>query len=282
MSRRLPLLLTAALLTALASLAPVAPAVPGCAAAGSNRAALLVEHADGSVVTRCVAFDTAAITGEELLNRSGLTWSSKTFGSFGDAVCAIDMEPAQYADCPGKDRYWAVFVARARGSWQLANAGISTMTLGDGDAEGFRYVPASGVPAAPASAAGVCAVAVATAAPVATSIALAVATSTVGATGTAPLAGHTATAPSAGRPSAVAPLSFPPADATSSPTGSGVTVALVETASPSSTASATPSGPPVPTPSRGVDIGLLAAALAGGGLAGLALLRLLAARRGAP
>ena len=82
--------------------------------------------------------------------------------------------------------------------------------------------------------------------------------------------------------SAVAPLSFPPADATSSPTGSGVTVALVETASPSSTASATPSGPPVPTPSRGVDIGLLAAALAGGGLAGLALLRLLAARRGAP
>jgi hypothetical protein len=281
-SRRLSLLLTAALLATLASLAPVAPAVPGCAAAGSSHAALLVEHADGSVVTRCVAFDTAAITGEELLNRSGLTWSSQTFGSFGDAVCALDMEPAQYAECPGKDRYWAVFVARAGGSWQLANAGISTMTLSDGDAEGFRYVPASGVPAAPASAAGACAAAASTPAPVATSTLATAATPTVGATGAAPLAGHTATAPPAGRTSSVATPSLQAAEATPAPTASAASVALVETASLVATASATPLRSPVPTPSRGVDLGLLAAALAGGGLAGLALLRLLAARRGAP
>ena len=132
--RRLALLVPAAILAALASLAPVAQAVPACAAAGSHHAALVVEHGDGSIVSRCVAFSTAAISGEELLNRSGVVWSSQTFGGFGAAVCALDGEPAHYVDCPGKDRYWAVFAARGGGSWQLANVGISTLTLHDGDA----------------------------------------------------------------------------------------------------------------------------------------------------
>src|SRR5450759_4104518 len=152
--RRLAVLLSAVILAILAPLAPLAPVVPGCAAADSNHVAVVVEHADGSVVTRCVAFDTNQITGEQLLNSSGIPWSSQTFGGFGDAMCALDGEPAQYTQCLGKDRYWAIFVARAGGSWQLANEGISTLTLGDGDAEGFRYVTASGIPAAPVSASG--------------------------------------------------------------------------------------------------------------------------------
>ena len=116
-----------------------APAASACAAAGSHHAALVVEHGDGSVVTRCVAFTAPTISGEELLNRSGVAWSGQTFGGFGDAVCALDGEPARYIDCPGKDRYWAVFVARGRGQWQLANVGISSLTVHDGDAEGFRF-----------------------------------------------------------------------------------------------------------------------------------------------
>jgi hypothetical protein len=181
-----------------------------------------VEHADGSTVTRCVAFDTDAISGEQLLTLSGIGWSSQSFGDFGDAACALDGEPARYAECPGKDRYWAVFVAQAGGSWQLANVGISTLVLHDGDAEGFRYVPASGVPAAPPSPAGVCA-----------------ATPTVG------IAAATASA--------------------------GATVG----ATPRNETSA-------PTPSGGVDLGLLAAAVVGGGLAGLAILRVVARRRPGP
>ena len=149
-----PALLTAAM-AALASLAPVAAVVPGCAAAGSNHAPLVVEHANGSVVTRCVAFDSGSISGEELLNRSGVAWSGQTFGGFGAAVCALDAEPARYASCPGQDHYWAVFVSRGGGTWQLANIGISALTLADGDAEGFRYVPSAGTPSAPV-APGVC------------------------------------------------------------------------------------------------------------------------------
>lgn len=221
--RRIALILPiAAALAALASLAPGTPAASPCAAAGSHSAALVVEHADGSTVTRCVAFDTDAISGEQLLTLSGIGWSSQSFGDFGDAACALDGEPARYAECPGKDRYWAVFVAQAGGSWQLANVGISTLVLHDGDAEGFRYVPASGVPAAPPSPAGVCA-----------------ATPTVG------IAAATASA--------------------------GATVG----ATPRNETSA-------PTPSGGVDLGLLAAAMVGGGLAGLAILRLIVRRRPGP
>ena len=221
--RRIALILPiAAALAALASLAPGTPAASPCAAAGSHSAALVVEHADGSTVTRCVAFDTDAISGEQLLTLSGIGWSSQRFGDFGDAACALDGEPARYAECPGKDRYWAVFVAQAGGSWQLANVGISTLVLHDGDAEGFRYVPASGVPAAPPSPAGVCA-----------------ATPTVG------IAAATASA--------------------------GATVG----ATPRNETSA-------PTPSGGVDLGLLAAAVVGGGLAGLAILRLIVRRRPGP
>ena len=160
--RRLTVLLSAAILATLGPLAPVAPAISGCAAAGPDHAALVVEHGDGSVVARCVTFGTATVTGEQLLDSSGIGWSGQTFGSYGEAVCAVDGEPAHYAACPGQDSYWALFVSRAGGAWQLSGTGISSLTLRDGDAEGLRYVPAVGVPAPPPSPAGVCATTLAT------------------------------------------------------------------------------------------------------------------------
>ena len=97
-------------------------------------------------------------------------------------------------------------MSRGGGAWQLSSIGISSLTLGDGDAEGFSYVPAAGNPAAPPSPQGVCATAAA--------------------------------------------------------------------------ASLQPAAAPAPTDDgSGHDPGLVVAALAGGGLAGLALLRLAAGRR---
>jgi hypothetical protein len=262
-------LLPAAILAALASLAPVAPLVPGCAAAGSNHAAVVVEHGGGSVVTRCVAFDANQITGEQLLNSSGIPWSGQTFGGFGDAVCAIDGEPVSYVDCLGKDRYWAVFVARAGGSWQLANEGISTLTLGDGDAEGFRYVPASGIPAAPVSASGACAAAAPTLTATPTPTATSMATPSTTASRRPALTAIAATAsPTAG---ATTTATEPPASV-AAPTPTLATLAAATT-----TATPPPQAP-TPAPSGGTDLGLMAAAVAGGGLAGLALLRLFAVR----
>jgi hypothetical protein len=263
---RLPAVLVVAAVAlaavALAALAPGSPLALPCTAAGTHRAAVVVEHSSGSFVTRCVAFSTATVTGEELLNLSGVAWSGATFGGFGDAVCALDSEPVNYSTCPGKDNYWAVFVSRSAGPWQLANVGISSLTLGNGDAEGFRYVPATGTPAAPPSAAGVC---------------------------------PGAAAPTPFRSVGNSAQTQPPATATlpASVLSSSVSTTVGGTLAPAATtlvdagagnaATAGNSLPPrAPAPSDGADPGLLLAAGAGGGLAGLALLRLLIRRRAGP
>lgn len=150
-----------AVLAAWLAVASFAAAVPGspfvatCAGAGPSHASLVIEHGDGSVVSRCVAFDTPTISGDRLLAAAGVSWSGQTFGGFGIAVCAVEEEPSRYGSCPGADRYWAVFEASG-GDWGLSPVGISSMTVADGDALGLRYVPTSGTPEPPVSATGVC------------------------------------------------------------------------------------------------------------------------------
>jgi hypothetical protein len=167
-------------------------------------------------------------------------------------------------------------VSRAGGAWQLSNVGISSLTLADGDAEGFRYVPSSGIPAVPPSPAGVCAAAappVATAPPAVTA-GPAVTTPAVNrAPPTSPSVAGVTPSVSVGPTVSAEPI---PVGASSSP------AAIVYGAA----ASAVPSGParlPAPSPSpSGPEPGLLAAAIVGGGLLGLAILRLVAGRRAGP
>jgi hypothetical protein len=263
---------------ALAALAPGSPLISRCAGAGSGHAALVVEHGDGSVVTRCVPFATASVTGQALLESSGVAWSGQTFGSYGVAVCALDSEPLHYTTCPGQDSYWAIFVSRAGGAWQLSGAGISSLALADGDAEGFRYVPSVGTPAPPPAPAGVCAGAAQSP--------TAAAQSPTAAVTTRPAA--TATAASATATAHVAPTTFTAAAPTTAaapasivPAGEASFVAIAGATTGGSPApSAAPAAPgPSPSHGSGVDPGLLIAAVAGGGLGGLALLRLAAGRR---
>lgn len=141
---------------ALASLAPGSPAGATCAGAGSNHAALVVEHADGSVVTRCVAFDTQQISAQDLLDASGVKWQGQTFSGMGMALCSVDQEPASFSSCLGTDRYWELFVAKAGGAWQASMEGVSTTMLSDGDAEGLLYAPIKGDAPALPSGASVC------------------------------------------------------------------------------------------------------------------------------
>jgi hypothetical protein len=268
---------------ALAALAPGSPLASTCAGAGPHHAALVVEHGDGSVVSRCVSFDAVSVTGEQLLNSSGVAWSGQSYGGFGDAVCAVDAEPAHYSTCPGKDNYWAVFVSRGGGGWQLASVGISTMTLGDDDAEGLRYVPAVGDPVAPPPPIGVCGAAVASAS----------AGGSDGPTGTV--------GPTSAVVTPAAPIAATPAASLGEPGGAGSAAAAGSLApalgsvtggqlgtSPGASSgeqggvSPRPDAAPPPGNGSGIDPGLLAAALVGGGLAGLALLRLSLSRRRAP
>jgi hypothetical protein len=267
--RALAVGLVAATLGALASLAPIASAVPTCAAAGANHAAVVVEHRDGSVKTSCVAFATTTVTGEQLLTLSGIAWSSQTFG-FGEAVCALDGEPARYLECPGKDSYWAVFVASAGGSWRLANVGISDLVLRDGDAEGLRYVPAAGNPVAPVSPAGVCAApapakpAPATAKPVAT---------------VSPIASTAHSSASTAPPPSASPSVEPTALPTTQPSETASASMAPTNAATLPTPTSRSADPPIPAPPGGPDSGLVAASVAGVALAGLAALGFIARRR---
>jgi hypothetical protein len=270
--RRPGVLLAAVILATLTWVAGAGPAVPPCAAAGGNRAALVVEHGNGSVVQRCVAFDGASIGGVDLLDASGLRWSGQTFSEFGQAVCAIDGEPATYSSCPGGDRYWALFLLRAGGSWKLSAVGISSLSLADGDANGFRYEPSSGIAAAP-PAPEPCPAAV-TAPPTAP-----------GGAPTNPAPGPaTVPAPASAAPTAVPPSASASAAASGGPAATISSSAAPSVGGPSPTASSPP-GSPNPGESGtagsggGLDPGLLAAVVGIGVLGCFALVRLAARQR---
>lgn len=146
------LLLAAAVVCGLAIAVPTGPAHPACVrAAGEHHVALVVEHGDGRVVTACVAFTGGMITGEQILNASGIEWGAADYGSLGKAVCQVDHEPATYPpNClQAGHPYWATFLARGGGGWSTTPYGVSRQTYVDGDAAGLRYDPPTGSPAAP-------------------------------------------------------------------------------------------------------------------------------------
>lgn len=135
----------------LALAAPGGAARPVCAqAAGAHHASLVVEHSSGAVLTFCVGFDTATITGEQVMDLSGVEWQSVQY-SFGKAVCQIDYEPRTYP--PGcftsSSPYWAMFVSRQGHGWGTSNLGVSAQTFADGDALGWHFVPSTGGAAPP-------------------------------------------------------------------------------------------------------------------------------------
>lgn len=256
----------ASLLASAVALAPGVAAAPACAASGS-RAALVVEHGNGSVRTRCVAFSGSSITGEALLNASGISWSGQSFTGLGMAVCAVDGEPAQYSDCLGDGFSWTLFVSRGGGAWRLSASGVSNIVLSSGDALGLRYGPSGGT-APPVSPAGVCPTATPppTPAPVRTALPIVttrLATPSVAADGL-PSGSPSASLTAAGS-SATAAGEQP------APSGESTTAASL---APSSSG-----GPGGSGGSDGPGSGLVAGVLAIGSLGGIAVLRLFAARR---
>ncbi|MBV9101528.1 MAG: hypothetical protein JO198_10875 [Candidatus Dormibacteraeota bacterium] len=228
-----------------------APSAIGlCSAATyAHRIALVVEHGNGGVIRVCIGFNGSSITAEQALQVSGVEYATVSYGSLGDAVCQIDHEPASYPpSCwTSTSPYWVLFVAHGSSAWSPAARGMSTQTLGDGDAAGFRYDPQSGGAAPPVSASGTCAQSAAATAP--------------------------PSAPSAvTNPAAAVATASPPADAAvnSAPAASALSRAGAVVPAPQTAAA---------HPSSGVDAGLLLAAVGGGALAGLLVLQLLRRRR---
>jgi hypothetical protein len=123
---------------------PSAAASPACInAAAAHHVHVVVAHAAGATLDRCVGFATDKVAAADLMAASGISFKTQHF-SFGDAACAIDGEPQSFDTClPQGAPYWALWTATAGGVWQMAQTGFTDVKLGDGDALGWRYTPAS-------------------------------------------------------------------------------------------------------------------------------------------
>jgi hypothetical protein len=121
----------AALMAACLSIRPAHAAI--------HHAALVIQHASGSVITRCLAFAEDQISGLQLVERSGVQYEAQDFGSIGSAMCQLDREPSTVpAGCFGAGPYWQYFHRRGS-AWQTSALGASSSLLRDGDMDGWHF-----------------------------------------------------------------------------------------------------------------------------------------------
>ena len=113
--------------------------------ANANRAALVVQMSDGSVVTRCVSFTEPEITGYDLLRRAGLPVIADA--SNGVSICKIGASgcnfPAQkcFCDCQdlsGTCTYWTYYF-QDNGAWKYAMLGAAAQKVSNGAVNGWIY-----------------------------------------------------------------------------------------------------------------------------------------------
>jgi hypothetical protein len=136
----------------------------------TNRAALIIRYQDGSIETRCVGFSEPEITGEELLQRSGLAVVMDYNALAGGAVCSIQGQGCSVQDCfcrcQGADcQYWAYY-HWVDGGWQYSQLGASGYRVKDGSLDGWSWGPgnfSSGTEPPPTTFQAICAQGVATA-----------------------------------------------------------------------------------------------------------------------
>jgi hypothetical protein len=238
---------------------PGSAARPTCAfASGAHHVAVVAEHGSGAVLTACVAFDAADVTGDQVMQLSGIEYATSSYGGLGKAVCQVDHEPASYPpSCwTATSPYWAMYVSRSGGAWSISNQGVSSQLFHDGDALGWHYIPQGGSGGGPPpSPAGVCSSA-----------------------GPAPTPTFSA-APGAGP-------SRPPQAISAATTAPGAVVAAASSSpSPPTESPAEPLQSAAPSPGRstatrapardGFSIGWAAGAVVLGSLAGLLILQLL-------
>src|SRR5690606_17297961 len=110
----------------------------------TNRVGLLIQHGDGSTLTRCVEFSEPQLSGYDVLQRSQLELSIDASG-MGAAICRIDgegcMTPQEDCFCgmnqnpPLYWTYWRV----VDGQWQYSNIGASMSMVQPGAVEGWVW-----------------------------------------------------------------------------------------------------------------------------------------------
>jgi hypothetical protein len=116
----------------------------------TNRVGLVIKFGDGSLVTRCVEFNEAEISGYEVLKRTGLSIVAAFDSGMGAGICKIEDQGCPKASCMTCDvpNYWSYWHLQG-GSWIYSNVGASSHTVHNGDVEGWRWGTGDAPPAMP-------------------------------------------------------------------------------------------------------------------------------------
>jgi hypothetical protein len=109
-----------------------------------HRAGVVIQYGDGQVETACVRFSEPAISGLELLERSGASVVTQS-GGVGAAVCKIGPDgcdyPAEGCFCEregSRSIYWAFYTLDGD-AWAYASLGAANTEARDGDVHGWAW-----------------------------------------------------------------------------------------------------------------------------------------------
>lgn len=141
--RALAGLLAAGALCSAFGVAAFGVAAIGAGAAATHRAGVIVDTGSGTHIV-VVSFPEDSITGLDLLRRAGADPVVRSFTGQGGGVCALyGVGHTADSSCLGSNddpRYWGYFLAHGGAtSWTYARAGAGSVTVHDGDVDGWRY-----------------------------------------------------------------------------------------------------------------------------------------------
>lgn len=104
----------------------------------ADRAGLVVQFDNSSVVKKCIEFQSGA-SAYDILSSSGLNLVTKDYGAgLGMAVCKIGDTGCDADNCFCQSNYWG-FYYMSGGKWEYAPVGISGYYVNNGEVLGFRW-----------------------------------------------------------------------------------------------------------------------------------------------
>ncbi|MDQ3512502.1 MAG: hypothetical protein M3462_02375, partial [Chloroflexota bacterium] len=115
------------------------PGSPAGESPGFHAAGLVIVHGDGTLTHAYVPFAEDEISGLDLLERSGAERVTTGFGALGAAVCSLEGEGCDLAECrrtvcqgAAGDPFWTYFRIAGEG-WEAWPLGASSARVRDGD-----------------------------------------------------------------------------------------------------------------------------------------------------
>lgn len=112
-----------------------------------HRAGLVIRDQQGALSYALVRFAEPELSGMELLKRSGATVVTVSFGGLGEAVCSIQSDGCDVAECQRRlcqgpradDPFWQSFRQVAPGDWRSQMLGASAARVRDGEVHGWSW-----------------------------------------------------------------------------------------------------------------------------------------------